>query len=117
MKKSILVLAMLLLANNTFASGKVTVEGRADEDRNVRPVVGLAVYQKLFKRLAWNSWSGYGVQDRPVSDDVHWLTLKNEAQLDFGHGFTLSPGLTWQYDFTHENSQNLVTLKLEKVLW
>lgn len=112
-----IALAMLLASSSVFASGKITVEGRANERKEVRPVIGFSVYQPLFKRLAWNSWTGYGSQDLPVSNDVHWLTAKNEAQLDFGHGFKLSPGLIYKHNYTSGQSEWLYTLKAEQALW
>jgi len=114
MKK--LMLAMLLFSTSAFGSGKLQLQTNVT-DGNVRPQVGLAVWQPLMRNVALNSWTGYGSRPFEDKDSTHWLVLKNELQVGVGKAWTVAPGFEWQEDFTAQESRNKFYVSLSYKLW
>ena len=72
-----LIVALMLMASNAFASGKLAVGGQFNvNSEQVTPTVGLSVYEKLVDDLALNSWAGLGEQPFELKEDVRWYTVK-----------------------------------------
>lgn len=115
MKK--LVMMLLLLTSNAFASGKLQVQGNVTDGENVRPQVGFAIWHPLMKKVAFNSWTGWGVRPYDDQEDVNWLVAKNEVQLFLGKRWTVSPGFEWGHDFTSQQSLNKFYVRADLKLW
>lgn len=101
------------------ASGKLQLQANMNEEKQVRPLIGLSIYQPLFhKRLALNSWTGYGNQASLSAreEDTNWFVAKNELKVIF-KSWAVAPGHQFVRDFTVNESRNYVYLKVEKVLW
>lgn len=110
-------LITLLLSAACYASGKLSVQGNwYDDGKEVRPMVGFNVYEKLAKRLAVNSWVGYGNQFLETHQDVNWFVAK--AQLDMSmKRVTVSPGISYKA-LPDDNFHDVIPyLKLDLQLW
>lgn len=105
------------MSASCYASGKLSVQGNFyDDGQQVRPMVGLSVYEKISKRLAFNGWAGYGNQFLETRNDVDWLVAK--AQLDMNmKRLTVSPGVQYKV-LLDDNFRDVIPyLRADFQLW
>ncbi len=119
---SFFALILTMTSVQAMASGKITLQNNFFQDNvngghDYRPMIGVQVYEFLIgKKVAVNSWTGYGVQPLELKSDVEWFTTKN--QLDFFVGrFTVSPGLQYAWIPTYNEHRLNPYLKLDWKLW
>ncbi len=121
MKKILILCLVMFSAHSVSASGKLVTQLNAwDGGENVRPVFGLAVYQKLMSvgktTFAANTYAGVGQHPLDESPDVTWAVAK--AQLDASHGrFVLSPGVQVNYAKPFNEARSLGFVRLSYQLW
>lgn len=115
MNKIILVISALLVLP-AFGGGKLNVQTNVYDNTIIRPSVGLGVYQPLLKKVAFNSWTGVGMQPLILKEDVTWFVTKN--QLDFYMGkFEVSPGLELKYVWPYNEMRTNYFVDLSYKLW
>jgi hypothetical protein len=90
-----LVLAFMLvfLSTEALATGRLSLELRDYQGGDkIYPIVGLAINEKLFANLHFNSWIGYG--QRPVEElgDKDWVAYRAGVEAYFG-GLAVGGGL------------------------
>jgi hypothetical protein len=121
MARFIMALFIAFTAQTAFASGKLTLQNNLYNDGTTyRPTVGFGVYERLFKGLAVNAWTGYGVMPLESSDDTEWFVAK--AQIDFEmagklKNVTVSPGIQHKQIVNEDFSDNIGYLKIDWKLW
>ena len=111
-----LLVAIMLCSSFAMASGKFTVQANGYENgKKTRPVVGLAIYEPLFWKLAFNSWVGYGesLQEDQFSK---WFTAKAQIDLKL-EKLTISPGYAYQESFQIDDKNSYAFIKLDYQLW
>jgi hypothetical protein len=110
------VLLFFIFVNSANAAGSITAQANVYDQKVVRPAIGLEIYEPLMKKVAFNSFTGIGMQPLILSDDVTWFVTKN--QLDYYHrDWTFSPGLEIKYVLPYHESRTNMFLKVEKRLW
>ena len=120
--KILLTVLLFFGAVSAEASGKLSLQNNFFQDldgkgHTYRPMVGLGIYEFIFrKKVALNSWVGYGNQPLELTPDVNWFTAK--VQLDFFVGdFTLAPGVQYSYIPTYHEDRLNPYLKIDYRLW
>lgn len=121
MKYILTAIFCLFVASTSNAMGKLSLQNNLYQDgkggHTYRPMIGLSVYEFIIgKKVAFSSWTGYGNQFLELSEDVNWLSTKN--QLDFFVGrFTLAPGIQYSYIPTFKDHRMMPYLKVDMRLW
>jgi hypothetical protein len=115
MKKFLFILSFFVCVS-VFASGKLIIKPIYNVDTDT-PLytIGLNIYEKLFKDLAYNSWTGLG--EPAYHTDEQWFVTKHQFDM-FAGGLTISPGFSFNY-YSRE-SGNLdynVFLSVSYILW
>lgn len=114
------LMIMLMLVNvNAFASGKISVQGNYWwQTKQWYPQVGLSVYERLVgNTLAYESWTGGGGQDFETNPDVQWYTTKQDLVLNMGHNLSLSGGVQISYIKPFNDFNNNAHVKMSVKLW
>lgn len=116
--KALSFLAILLFSATVFASGKISLQGNwYDSGKNVKPMVGFGVYEKLVKNAYLNAWTGYGVQPLEIKDDVNWYVAKAQVDMRFNK-LTVAPGVQYKnLPNTPGTSQTYPYFRLDWQLW
>lgn len=121
--KTIFLLLALLVGMNAGASGKLSyTQYYYDNSKEFQPMLGLSIYQKLSKKIAYNSWTGWGRPDLPeAKPGMSWYTSKQGMDFYVGR-FTINPGFQFMYldqDGMNqgEHWDNRVYVKVDYQLW
>lgn len=115
MKYFTMTLALMLLSTSAFAGGKLQLNGNYRRDnKDFRPGVGLAVYQKIADGVAFNSWTGAGESSETGNN---WAVGKYGFDFDIGRTFVAGGGLQFDYSFDKKHLQDSVFMKLEYKIW
>lgn len=116
MKHFFIALCVLASASVAGASGKLSLQNNFYKDGTYRPMIGLAIYQKLIRDTAFNGWAGYGNQYLEDHDDVNWFVAK--AQLDvYMKRFTVAPGVQVKHLPGENYSESMPYVKVELNIW
>ncbi len=93
--RNLLFILLLALPTSLFASGKLNVKSVEDSKTNkVKYNVGLAVYERLCKSVAYVGWLGVGEKVSGEADA--WA--KTEQGLEFYMGpFSVGGGAQYKY--------------------
>lgn len=112
-----LFIATLLLSLSAFAGGKLTLQNNLHNDgKDYRPMFGLSIYQPLFWKMSFTSWTGMGEQPFDMKEDVQWFTSKN--QVDFRiNKWTVSPGYQYSEIITYKENRSFAYVKVDYQLW
>lgn len=114
------VLLFLGLATNAFAHGKIQVEGRLypnSYNDQFKPVIGLAVYEKIAGPFALNAWTGLG--DQPITDfnSSQWYTAKAYVETNMSKELMLGVGAGASYVFDSKMWHEYFAVKASYKLW
>lgn len=115
------ILLALSLSTMAFASGKISIQGNyfGTESKDIKPMAGFGVYEKVARNLYVNSWLGYGAQPlEHRASDLDWFVAK--AQLDLRmNRLTVSPGVQYKYvkDANVNIQDTIPFVKLDYQLW
>lgn len=119
MKFVILAIAIALsfftLPRPAHASLKASVQSNwYDSAKNDRFQYGLNWYQPLGfqKRLALNSFLGYGTEPFELKGDIDWTVFKTQLDIIYKR-FTLSPGYAYKHTDPLDISRDYAYIKLE----
>ncbi len=97
--KLLISIFVLIFSMSAFATGKISVQGNYFDQnpKELKPLYGFSVYQKVARNLFVNSWLGYGAQPlEQRASDINWYVGK--AQLDFQmNRLTVAPGVQYKY--------------------
>ena len=112
-----LFLAVLLFSFSAFAGGKLTLQNNFHENgKEYRPMFGLSIYQPLFWKMSFTSWTGIGEQPFEKNPDVKWFVSKNQIYFHLKK-FTVSPGYQYQEIMTYHENRSYAYVKLDYQLW
>lgn len=115
---SVIVLG-LVLSGSVYASGKLQAEMRVypKMESQAKPLLGLSVYENLFKKLYLNSWLGYG--DAPITsqDSTKWATAKAMLEIELAPKLTMGIGGGTSYVFDFSEWHHYASLKMQYKLW
>ena len=118
MKHLILTLALIIAAGSAQASGKLSLQNNFyNNGTEYRPLVGVAVYERLAKTLALNSWVGYGVQPLEIKGDVNWLVAKAQVDMEFSRRWTVAPGVQYKTLLDDATTDLVPYIKVDLKLW
>ncbi len=119
MARLLISLLIATCASVGMASGKITLQNNfPDGGKQWRPMVGLSVYETVYKQMGLNFWSGYGQQfEGDGQKDVNWWVTK--AQVDFFVGkFTIAPGVQFRALTSPDyRNETVGFVKLDYKLW
>ena len=111
-----LMVSFIMFALPVVAGGKLSVQTNVYDNTVIRPSVGLGIYQKLLNKVAFNSWTGVGMQPLILKEDVTWFVTKN--QLDFYMGkVAVSPGLELKYVWPYNEMRTNYFVTIDYRLW
>lgn len=90
-----LLLGLCLLSFNAFGSGKLMFEPRYNEKSETASyIVGVAIYEKIDRGMAYNSWTGFGDAFNPENQSyLGWFVTKHQIDFKAPAGFVISPGV------------------------
>lgn len=113
--KYLLCALVVLFSVASQASIKLQAQGNWYEADNVKPLVGLSVYEPVTKWASINSWVGYG--NVPAEDDpsVNWFTAKAQLDLHMGR-FNVSPGYQYKMADGDGNNYHIPFLRVDYIL-
>lgn len=118
--KRTLALGFLVLSMNVFASGKIQFKpGYYLKSKQLGGQVGLAVYEPLIGKLAYNQWTGYGYAPRLHEKGVNYFVSTHDLEIPTGN-LTVGAGFTFKH--TNQESEKLfsdsdIHLKISYKLW
>lgn len=122
MLKALLFIA-ITLPSTALASGKLSFEPRYNQDTGQATyIVGLGIYEKLMRGVAFNSWTGFGDAALEGDDSNYslWSVSKNQIDLQYKQ-LTVSPGVRLSYVPSVEKYgkglQSEVLVKFTYELW
>jgi hypothetical protein len=117
MKKALVFALFMFVASSAKASGKMSYQAHTnDQGVTVGHMIGLAVYERMNKRMAFNSWTGWGSQPLDTTDDVMWVQTKNQIDFNFAK-FTVSPGIRLAYVKPYDDMLVGGYVKFDYTLW
>lgn len=118
MKNLFLVLTISLFAKMSFASGKLSAQANMYENGHTRPVFGLSVYEPIMsKNIAFNSWTGYGVQFLETQSDVNWFVTKAQLDVRVKSKWVVAPGIAYKWLPDTNVKQSMGYIKVDYSLW
>lgn len=120
MKKLLGVIVLgLSLSTGAFASGKLQAEVRIypQLQSQVKPLLGVSVYEKLFGALYLNSWVGFGDSPITLGDSTQWMTAKGMLELALNNKVNLGMGAGTSYVIDFKEWHHYYALKLQYKLW
>lgn len=118
----LILVGLMALSLNAFASGKISFEARMGDQSKSSYLTGLSIYEKIDKGMHYNSWTGFGDAINPDVDTFKsWLVTKHQIDFKF-QSLTLSPGVraTYMPDWGEFSEENLISEGFVKVsydLW
>jgi hypothetical protein len=110
-----LIVLLLSLSLNAFASGKIVLKPYYNSTLKKADVaVGLSVYEKLFSKVALNSWSGFGETKETAEK---FFVFKNAIDIQV-KDFTISPGFQLEFlDTKRMDKTEIFFLSVAYKLW
>lgn len=113
--KYVLCAFIALFSVASQASIKLQAQGNWYEADNVKPLVGLSVYEPVTRWASINSWVGYGNVPNEDDPSVNWFTAKAQLDLHMGR-FNLSPGYQYKLADGEGNSHHIPFLRVDYIL-
>jgi hypothetical protein len=95
----------------------------SDQTKNTTYIVGIAIYEKVDRGMAYNSWTGFGDALNPENQTyTSWFVTKHQLDFKAPAGFVISPGVraTFMPDwgsFTEEKIVSEGFVKFSYDLW
>ena len=115
MKTLMLFIVLALMPVSGFAGGKLTLGGNYYKStKDLKPMVGLAVYQPLAEGFAYNGWTGAGGEY--MKNDFEWAVSKHMFEF-YIKKVTLGAGVQLEYNKTDKKIVDSLVMKAEYKLW
>lgn len=95
----IFLAGLFLLSFNAFGSGKLMLETRySDQTQEPTYILGISIYEKIDRGVAYNSWTGFGDAINPENQSYSgWFVTKHQIDFKTFQGLTVSPGVRATY--------------------
>jgi hypothetical protein len=115
--KYILSIVLFVTMNVAHGMGKLSLQNNFyNNGKDYRPQMGLVIYQPLIWKMAFNSFTGFGIQPLEEQKDVKWFVTKN--QIDFKYNkWTFSPGYQYQETLQDDVVKQFAFVKVDYQLW
>lgn len=119
MKKLFIALTLVfaLAPIQSLASGKLSAEMRGYKSGQLKPVLGLGIYESFISGVGINLWTGYGDQPLHSEESAKWYTAKGAVELDMSKRVQLAIGAGTSYTFDYKVWNHYISGKLTYKLW